>query len=162
MHSRTSHTFLDSKVSKRLFLPEWMRAIITDYNWSNYLSSSFHPHSLSVHSFLNLHVSVTVAVIARSDKGRLGGDWPIAWSSPRNDLWPWNWWSGSAGWGLNMKGGWRVFPCSSSWRGSTSNKMKTEPPSRWSQALSLTDTLTGPQQPLPPPPLLGLGWAEVI
>lgn len=73
-----------------------------------FASCIFTPQSplwLSLHS--PYHHSV------RSDSDRLGGDWPIARLSLRNDLWPR---AGSrvGGWGWGMKGERCCFPCSPS------------------------------------------------
>lgn len=108
----------------------------SDYNFSNYPFSSSHPLSVSLFSFQLpasqiLYDSLCYHTI-RSDRERLGGDWPSAWLSLRNDPWPRNWQLGSVGWG----GG-----------GSTSrwaSSLEMKPNSHWLNCW-------GPQEPFPPP-----------
>ena len=76
IHNRASHTFLDNKVSKQLFLPEWMHAIST---LPIIIHSGF--LLLPTHS----HYRVLASCISISpwqpkvhwDRKRLGGDWSL-------------------------------------------------------------------------------------
>lgn len=117
MYNRASHTFLDNKVSKQLFLPEWMHAISTlpIISQTTFLLLSTHSHYRCLASCIS--ISPWLSLLSRGPSRQKKIRWRLAPShgclskitlDPRADS------RGRFGWGWNMKGGWRCFPCPAS------------------------------------------------
>lgn len=150
MHNRASHTFLDNKVSKQLFLPEWMHAISTlpIISQTTFLLLSTHSHYRCLASCIS--ISPWLSLLSRG---------PLRQKKIRWRLAPW---CGCLSWpltpemtvgvALDEAGTWKV-------NGAVSHalclqgqhfKQDQSQTSRWSQ--TLTGLTAGePQEPLPPP-----------
>lgn len=116
MHNRASHTFLDNKVSKQLFLPEWMHAISTlpIIGQTTFLLST-HSHYRCLASCIS--ISPWRSLLSRGPLRQKKIRWRLAPSlgclskitpDPGTDS------RGRFGWGWNTKGKGHCFPCPAS------------------------------------------------